>query len=497
MMNRRKFLYGAAGLGAVGLAATMYQGTGFSEVISGKKLQMPPLLDATQSGRFELQAMAGSTDFTGRGSAPTIGFNQSYLGPTVRVKKGAVSARISNAINEPVTVHWHGMLIPGEQDGGPHQPIGSGESWSPELTITQPPATIWYHTHIHGRTATQVHAGLAGIMQISDGRDGDRGIPNSYGVDDLTLVLQDRRFDENGQMIYMQNMMDVMHGFTGDTMVINGQVGSVASVPKGIVRLRLINGSNARIYSLRMSDNREMHLIATDGGYLTAPIALTQVQLAPGERIEILVDFSSGGDVSLVSGEDPNQGPGGMMGRFQQLRNFFSSSEFTIIPFVVDERIASTHNKVPEALDGRELTMAGAISTTRHLSLDMGMGPGMMMRGMMGGGMSDQMAINGQSFDMNRINIEAKRGAVERWIIRSDTLAHPFHIHGALFQVVKENGQEPRPEHLGWKDTVLVEQEIELLVRFDHKASREKPFMYHCHILEHEDAGMMGQFIVS
>ncbi|MBL4725707.1 MAG: multicopper oxidase domain-containing protein [Rhizobiaceae bacterium] len=496
-MNRRKFLYATAGLGAAGLAATAYQGTSFSKVTPGKTLQMPPLLDATQSQSFELQAMAGSTDFTGLGNAPTIGFNQSYLGPTLRVKKGAVSAKISNAINEPVTVHWHGLLIPGEQDGGPHQPIAPGESWSPELTISQPPATAWYHTHIHERTAVQVHAGLAGVMQISDGRDDERGLPNAYGVDDLMLVLQDRRFDENGQMIYMQNMMDVMHGFTGDTMVVNGQVGAVATVPKGIIRLRLLNGSNARIYSLAMSDSREMHLVATDGGYLPAPIALKQVQLAPGERVEVLVDFSNGNDVSLVSGADINQGPGGMMGRFQQLRNFFNSSEFTVIPFAVDERIMVTHKKLPDTLDGKTPSLTGLVSTTRRLSLDMGMGPGMMMRGMMGSGMTDQMAISGQSFDMNRIDIKAKRGVLERWIIRSDMLAHPFHIHGALFQVVKENGQKPRPEYSGWKDTVLVEQETELLVKFGQIASSKKPFMFHCHILEHEDAGMMGQFTVA
>lgn len=458
---------------------------------------MPPLLDATKNGQFKLTAMSGSTNFTGRGNVPTIGFNQAYLGPTVRVKKGPISAKVSNNLNEAVTVHWHGLLVPGEHDGGPHQPIMPGASWSTELPVSQPVATIWYHTHIHQRTAIQVHAGLAGAMQISDGLDNERGLPDDYGIDDLLLVLQDRRFDENGQMIYQLNMMDMMHGFTGDTMVVNGQIGAVAAVPKGIVRLRLLNGSNARIYSLSISDSREMHLIATDGGYLPAPFALNQLQLAPGERAEILVDFSNGKNVSLISDADPNQGTGGMMQRMQQLRNLFSSSQFTIIPFTVDERIKARHNKIPETLDGTLAAFTGPVSTTRQLSLELGMGPGMMMRGMMGGGMGDGMAINGKAFDMERIDFKARRGAVERWIVQSDVLAHPFHIHGALFQVLKENGNNPRPEHMGWKDTVLIEQETELLVRFDHKASPEKPFMYHCHILEHEDAGMMGQFTVS
>lgn len=116
---------------------------------------------------------------------------------------------------------------------------------------------------------------------------------------------------------------------------------------------------------------------------------------------------------------------------------------------------------------------------------------------MMGGGMGDVMTINAKAFDMGRIDIKAKRGDIERWIVQSDVPARAFHIHGALFQVLKENGNNPRPEHMGWKDTVHIEQETELLVRFDHKASPEKSLMYHCHILEHEDAGMMGQFTVS
>lgn len=459
---------------------------------NNKPLTYPALLDATEVGKFELTVQSGSTNFTGMRDVPTIGFNGTYLGPTIRLKNGAVAAKIKNTINEPVTVHWHGLLVPGDADGGPHLPIAPGGIWSPELPINQAPATTWYHTHIHERTAVQVHAGLAGAMQISDDLDDDRGLPTRYGVDDLMLVLQDRRFDEAGRMVYLENMMDVMHGFTGDTMLVNGQIGRTAVVPKGVVRLRLLNGSNARTYTLKLSDGRGMHLIATDGGLLSKPVLLSQLQLASGERAEILVDFTEHGSVQLLSTDDPNQGPGGMMGRLRQILEYFGRSEFTILEFAVDSRMPSSIQKIPDHLDGNlpELNAKGIV--TRRFSLDIGMGFNMMGQGMMG-----KMTINDRSFDMDRIDHEAKLGSTERWIIDSDVLAHPFHIHGAMFQVTKEDGAEPKPEHLGWKDTVLVENETELLVRFDHRANQNKPYMFHCHILEHEDAGMMGQFVVT
>ncbi|WP_247869205.1 multicopper oxidase domain-containing protein [Ahrensia sp. 13_GOM-1096m] len=125
-------------------------------------------------------------------------------------------------------------------------------------------------------------------------------------------------------------------------------------------------------------------------------------------------------------------------------------------------------------------------------------GPGGMMGdGMMGDGMMSNMGINGQSFDMSRMDLSIKLGTVEKWIVSTSMLAHPFHIHGVAFQVLSENSGKPKPESLGWKDTVIVDGVTELLVKFDMPTSQENPFIYHCHILEHEDRGMMGQFTVS
>lgn len=501
-MNRRNFLLAGTGLAAFGAGVLVWPRieTPSARDVSGRhRLQMPARLDTRTSGRLELTAMEGASNFLGRSETRTAGFNQSYLGPTIIMREGSLEATVRNTLNRAVTAHWHGLLVPGEHDGGPHLPIQPGEFWKPEMEIAQPPSTAWYHTHIHGATARQVYAGLAGVIHLTDGRDDQRGLPSAYGVDDLTLVLQDRRFDGSGRMVYDVDMMDVMHGFTGDTMMVNGQINPVAAVPTGIVRLRLVNGSNARIYRLHFDDGRPMHLAATDGGFLDRPVVLDRLGLAPGERAELLVDFSEGTVPVLMSEGDPNQGPGGMMGRMRGLVDAIIDRSFPVLSFAVDETLPARITRLPEALGEPMPNLAGLQTAARRFSLDMGMG-GMMGRGMMGGrgrGMMGGFAINGRPFDMQRIDLEIVSGSVERWTVSTSMLAHPFHIHGALFQVVRENGRAPRPENAGWKDTVLVDGTTELLVRFDMPASRKTPFMYHCHILEHEDAGMMGQFTVS
>ncbi|MDD9908661.1 MAG: multicopper oxidase domain-containing protein [Ahrensia sp.] len=453
---------------------------------------MPALLDTTKSGRFGLSTNTGQTDFGGGRTGTTAGYNQSYLGPVLKLRSGSVQASVENRLKMPVSSHWHGILVPGEVDGGPHQAIEPGGQWQPELPIDQPPCTAWYHTHIHGATATGVYAGLAGGIVVSDGRDQARGLPSTYGVDDLFLILQDKRFSADGRMVYSGDMMSRMHGFTGDTMLVNGQVGSVTAVPKSIVRLRLLNASNARIFRLALHDGRPMHLIATDGGYLPAPAAIEELRLSPGERAEVLVDFSTAETAMLVSKPDPNAGMGGMMGRMQNLISRLGS-DFEVVAFATDERLEGKISAIPDQLGGaipdlRKLQVA----KQRHFSLDMGMGGGMMGGGMMGG----EMAINGKAFAERTINLRANLGTVEKWTVSASMLAHPFHIHGVAFEVLSENGNPPRPENRGWKDTVLVNQELELLVRFNRPAPDTAPFMYHCHILEHEDAGMMGQFVV-
>ena len=495
-MKRRNFLFGIGALGiasAVGFTAYRRAPGDLSGIDRRPPLAMPPLVDTTRTGRFELTALAGETRFAGGPPTPTLGYGRSFLGPVVRLRSGGlVRAAVGNAVGAEVTTHWHGLMVPGISDGGPHLPIATGRIWRPELDIVQGPATAWFHTHIHGRTAQQVYAGLAGGLIIADGRDDERAIPSRYGLDDLFLVLQDRQFAPDGRMIYQIGMMGRMHGFHGETMLVNGQVGAAARVPAAIVRLRLLNGCNARTLALAFDDGRPLHLIATDGGFLSRPVALREIRLSPGERAEILVDFKDGRPAMLTSRNDPNNGPGNMMGRFRSAYDSVFGNAFEVLPFLVDDRLAGRITTLPDDLGGGEPDLAAKVARERRFTLDMGMG-GMRMGGMMGG----FMGINGRPFDMRRIDLEVGLGTVERWRVSSSMLAHPFHVHGAMFQVVSENGGAPRPENRGWKDTVLIDREAELLVAFDQPASAQYPFMFHCHNLEHEDAGMMGQFTVS
>ncbi|MGH0003563.1 multicopper oxidase domain-containing protein [Pseudovibrio ascidiaceicola] len=487
-MNRRDFLTRASTFISAGASGMLLPKVSFANSAKSfkdkVKLQMPPLLDVQSKGAFELTAQPGSTNFLGTSPTQTMGFNGSYLGPTLRLARGSNMARVHNSIDEITTIHWHGLLIPGDQDGGPHQPIAPGESWEVDLDLDQPPATTWYHSHVHGRTSYQVYQGLAGVMQICDGRDRDRGLPDTYGVDDLMLVLQDRNFDSAGHMLFTESMMDTMHGLTGSTMLVNGQVDAVATPPKGLTRLRLLNGSNARVYTLIFSDRRNMHLIATDSGYLEKPITIDEIRLSPGERAEVLVDFSDGNRTVLMYKNNAHDDMmGSMSGSDHSMMGSAQATKedaFPIIPFQPDERVRATIDQIPASFDASGHGEMGQPSRTREFTLNM-----------------EPMAINNRPFDMERINENVEQGAVERWIIRGEEMPHPFHVHGAAFKVVSQNGKAPRPEETGWKDTVLVEDESEILIRFEHLAGPEAPFMYHCHILEHEDAGMMGQFTVS
>ncbi|MEP0453691.1 MAG: multicopper oxidase domain-containing protein [Roseibium sp.] len=481
LLNRRELLGHAAGFGA----AFALPSAAFAA--SDKRLAYPPLLDATTSRLFQLEARTGETRFDDGAASETFGYNQGYLVPTIRVQAGVETrAEVHNTLGEPMSAHWHGLVVAGEFDGGPHQAIAPGDTWKPVLDLDQPPATAWYHSHIHGATARQVMLGLAGVLQVTDDADDARGLPSAYGVDDLTLVLQDRQFNWRGRLKYDPGMHQSMNGFQGDTMVVNGQIGASAAVPKGIVRCRVVNGSNARVYRLSMSDSRSLHLIATDAGFLDRPIALNRLTLAPGERAEVLVDFTSGRDSVLKSDDIINSAMGGMMG------GGGSGSPFTVLPFAVDTTLPVRIDALPGSLDGQLPDLAVKDAPVRRLSLDMSMGMGMMFSRS-----GNRFSINGASYDSGTLNFSTKLNSIERWIVRGAMMMHPFHVHGVRFQVLSENGTAPRAENRGWKDTVLVDGEVELAMKFEKPASAAAPYMYHCHILEHEDGGMMGQFSVA
>ena len=381
----------------------------------------------------------------------------------------------------------------GAVDGGPHNSIAPDGEWRPTFKLDQPPATLWYHAHPHGATALQVYRGLAGLLLVSDDGDAARGLPHDYGVDDLPLVLQDRAFGRDGSLAYDRSPMATMMGMLGDTIIVNGAVASFAPVPKGMTRLRLLNGSNARILRLGFDDQRVFHVIASDGGYLAAPTQLKDLMLAPGERCEILVDFADGKSCALQSLPHTIGARSSGMPMMQMMQAGPERAEF-IMQFEPDAALPAAVREAPSKLDGPGAPDASKVATRRDAVLQPMLG-GMGMMGMMRGG--GRMGVNGRSFDMNRIDFEAKLGTSEIWTVRSEMMAHPFHIHGTSFRILSIDGAPP-PAHLaGLKDVVLVEGVVELLVPFNAAAGKDHPFMTHCHILEHEDAGMMAQFVVT
>ena len=451
-------------------------------------LPVPPVIDAhAQGGSIRLVAQNGRHAFGEGRPVATLGYSGPVLGPTLRMRRGdEIAVEIDNRMDADTVVHWHGLLIPSERDGAPHDHIAPGETWRRVLPIDQAETTAWYHPHPYRDTARQVYFGLAGLVLIDDGTGARLGLPRTYGVDDLPLVLQDRLFDEAGDLIYPDSSMTVMQGARGNTIVVNGAIDPVARIPAGVVRLRLLNGSNARNLDLGFDDGRPFHVIASDGGYLASPVPVTRLLIAPAERFEILVDFSDGRPAALETGRDPYPPMMGMMMRGAQ------SGAAEIMRFSPDRNRPPAKGSVPPALvEMPALPSSDQLRRRRFVLNDMNG----MMGGMMSGGRGGGLGINGQSFDMERIDAEIPLGSTEIWEIEAGTMAHPFHVHGVHFRITSLDGAPPPPHLQGWKDTVLVSRFAEILIHFTQPASLAHPFMFHCHILEHEDGGMMGQYV--
>jgi blue copper oxidase len=494
--TRRRFIMGATGAAALigaGLWRTRLLASPRDEPL--RPLHVPPLMDARAQGNaLALQVQRGETEFFRGARSATMGYNGSYLGPTLRVHRGDdVQVAITNALGEDTTVHWHGLLVPGHLDGGPHQNIAPGASWRPVLPVRQPAATLFYHSHVHGRTAEQVYAGLAGVLIVADDQEARLNLPSEYGVDDLPLVIQDRWF-ENGRMLLPNGMMTLMHGRRGNTLLVNGTPDAQARVPARLVRLRFVNGSNARTYALAFDDGRPMHWIASEAGLLAAPVAMGSLSLAPGERAEVLVDFSDARRATLVTAPDPNA-PMMMGGPMSRLRPDGVGRQ----PVLAFEPIGPSGNSValPTRLVAHAAPDPARATRRRRFNLDMpmgammGMGGG--MRGAGPGGGAGAFGINGRAFDMRRVDERVRLGDTEVWEVSGDMMAHPFHVHGTHFHVLSRGGEAPMLRDQGLRDTVIVGEPVELLMQFTQEAAKA-PFMYHCHILEHEDNGMMGQF---
>ncbi|EMH0467789.1 multicopper oxidase CueO [Providencia stuartii] len=507
-------------------------------------LAIPPLLEPDAQGNIQLAIKQGASQFVPSKKTTTWGYNGDLLGPALSLKKGqSVNIHIANQLPEETTVHWHGLEISGEQDGGPQAIIKPGASRQVNFTIDQPEATCWFHPHTHGKTGYQVAMGLAGLVIIKDEQSDKHGLPSQWGVDDIPVILQDKRLKDDGQIDYQLDVMSAAVGWFGDLMLTNGAVFPKHVAPKGWLRLRLLNGCNARSLNISTSDGRKMYVVASDGGLLAEPIAVTELPILMGERFEVLIDARDGRSFDLLTL------PVNQMG-------------MTIAPFNqplpvlhIETTMGTGTGKLSEQLATLPAlpSLAGLTRRRFHLMMDMrldmqgmmmlrerygeqamghmgghgGMmqghmmsngengGMGMMGHGNMGGmrnggghcgtgsgelDIHNANTINGRAFSMTEAAFDAPMNRQEIWVIsgRGDMMLHPFHVHGTRFRILKENGKVVEPHRQGWKDIVKVEGQVsEVLVEFKHPATKAHPYMAHCHLLEHEDTGMMMGFTVS
>merc|ERR1711879_561098 len=261
-----------------------------------KPLAIPPILEpkiVNGIKEFDLNVQKGKVDFLKGIKTNTYGVNTDFLGPTIKVNKNdTLKMNVKNSLNEETVIHWHGLKVPGVNDGGPNRSIHPNKTWTTQFKINQRSSMCWYHPHTHEKTGEQVFMGIAGLFIIEDEDSKKLDIPKEYGIDDIPLVFQDRRFDMQGQFLYKQSMHDVMMGVTGNFSLVNGVIDPYVNVSPKTIRFRILNGSNARISRFMFNDKRNFYQIAGDSSFLPKPIKMNTLLLSPGERAEILVDLS-------------------------------------------------------------------------------------------------------------------------------------------------------------------------------------------------------------
>jgi FtsP/CotA-like multicopper oxidase with cupredoxin domain len=440
------------------------------------ELKIPPLLEPREEdGRklFELTLDQGRAELLPGKPAETWGANGAHLGPTLRANRGdRVDVRVRNALTEATTIHWHGMHLPAAADGGPHQTIEPGATWSPSWTIDQPAATLWYHPHPHGETADHVYRGLAGLFILDDADADKLALPAEYGVDDIPLIIQDKRLHEDGSLDFSQGWISPT-GRLGDTILINGTHEPYLEIADERVRFRLLNASNARIYEIGFADEREFQLIATDGGLLERPQRLDRVQLSPGERAEVVAAFKPGEDVVLRSFE-PDLGTTFFARRFSGGDDSFDLLQIRAASTLAPSPDLPARLAAPARLEERD-----AVRTRRF---ELG-----------------NTSINDKEMDLGRIDEVVEAGTTEIWEVdNASGMPHNFHPHDIRFRILEYAGAPPPAQLTGLKDTVYVApgETVRFVARFGDYTDPDTPYMFHCHILQHEDRGMMGQFAV-
>jgi FtsP/CotA-like multicopper oxidase with cupredoxin domain len=488
-LSRRDFIvFGAAGLASAYLFKPMFAQSDTTPLFAD-----PPLFPCRrpEAGVVELEVIAQANSAVIDGASVSLLTYGSYPGPTLRVRSGeTVRLSFTNNLPQATNLHLHGLHVPTRVDD-PLAEIQPGETRLYAFTLPDfASGTFWYHPHLHGKVAEQLYSGLLGTIIVEGPSDLK---PELREAEEHILVLKDFSFEDGAIPAF--TMMDWMNGREGNVLTVNGLVQPVLRAEKSTLRLRLLNASNARYYRLAL-ENHPLYLIATDGGLIEKPVEVSELLLAPGERAEVLVRLGREGSFKLqtlpydrgamMMGGMQDMGNMDMSGMDHSGMNMNQEDDETMMEMGASSletllTIIAPANPQPFALPSslasvKSLDLSKAVTTRQFV-----FGENMMQA---------EFFINDKPFDMNRVDVSAKLDTLEIWeLVNNTDMDHPFHLHIYPFQVISRNGvAEP---YCAWKDVVNVREgeTVRIAIPFKNFTGTT---VYHCHIVEHEDRGMMG-----
>lgn len=476
-MKRRSFVQGAAATAFLSLTSSF----GVTRLLAVTNHITPTRLRFPSAFNGETVAVnLGASSIWDDGLTETYRFG-GYPGVTIKKNKGEMhSLMVHNLLATPLAVHWHGLDVPSIMDGHPMDAIDPDATKEYRFEVKNRAGTYFYHSHSHQRTGKEVNRGLVGLFIVSDAEEQALQLPS--GSRDIPLLIQDVRVDDQHRILYGPSMVDRTEGWLGNTILVNGTPNAYHVLEPAWHRVRLVNGSNARIYDLKLSDGSAFVVIGGDGGLLERPQTVTSVKLAPSERADVLIDFAryaSGSSVKLQSGAFTV--PIGHMGVSQYPQGVpYDILRFDIVgtpdtSFTVPQTLST----IPPLPD-----VSGIPVRTIELSMTM-------MGGM-------KHTINNLVFDMYRTDFEILQGATEVWkfVNKEADMMHPIHVHGRQFRILSRSSGNLAAHETGYKDTVLIGpgETVRVLVT---ATDYEGMSLLHCHNLEHEDDGMMINFMVA
>ncbi|MFO0669282.1 MAG: multicopper oxidase family protein [Polyangiaceae bacterium] len=409
-----------------------------------------------------LEAREATTSYGGAAPTPVWTYNGRVPGPLLDAKVGdRIIVKLTNSLPDSTSIHWHGVRLPATMDGtmAMQSPIPSGGTFRYEFTFKDA-GLYWYHPHV--RSDMQVHKGLYGAIRVHG--------PNEPTVDDeRILILDDIKLRADGTINDYLDDMSRMMGREGNTLLVNGIPDATLNVRAGgTVRLRLVNAANGRFFNLRLSGHT-WRVIGHDGGLLAKAYDTEHVLIAPGERYDVLVIPNGAPSTTIDLLDDP----------YDRGHDSGGRPTLTVAHVRLSDEAPLTGRVLPDAFPG-VAALPGADATSVSIKLDEATRNG-----------ETVFTVNGQTYpDVPPVDVE-NGGLRILDVENASEMDHPFHLHGFFFQVVEKNGAPVVLDSMGNKDTIIIPAKgrLKLRTRFDEPGH----WMYHCHILEHAELGMMGE----